>query len=131
MTADTALTGEVIEEISRAISAVLSEGNITFRAGDLIWNQSLARAIEQAVLQSPEVQRLRETLGWQPIETGPRDGTRVILAWGGESINGFFLDNSRLSRPWAGWRTESIVPTPIGQPKHWMPLPPPPQHDNE
>ncbi len=75
--------------------------------------------------------RVREALEWRPIETAPRDGTRVILVWGGESINGFFLNNSQSLRPWAGWRTESMVPAPIGQPTHWMPLPPPPQHDNE
>lgn len=70
--------------------------------------------------------RVREVQQWQPIETAPKDGTRVILAWGGKSIGGFFLDNSRSQIPWSGWRTESMVPMPAGQPSHWMPLPPPP-----
>lgn len=60
---------------------------------------------------------------WQPIETAPKDGTRVILSWGGKSINGFYLDNSRTSTPWAGWRVESMVAQPAGRPTHWQPFP--------
>lgn len=60
---------------------------------------------------------------WQPIATAPKDETRIILAWGGKSINGFYLDNSATSHPWQGWRTESMVPRPAGKPTHWMPLP--------
>jgi len=70
--------------------------------------------------------RVREAQQWQPIETAPKDGSRVILAWGGKSMSGFFLDNSNSPMPWAGWRTESMVPMPAGQPSHWMPLPAPP-----
>lgn len=62
---------------------------------------------------------------WQPLDTAPKDGTRVILSWGGKAINGFFLDNSRCSTPWAGWRVESMVAQPAGQPTHWQPFPPP------
>lgn len=61
---------------------------------------------------------------WQPIETAPKDGTRVILSWGGKSVNGFYLDNSRTSTPWAGWRVESMVVQPTGKPTHWQPFPP-------
>lgn len=63
--------------------------------------------------------------GWMPIESAPKDGTRVILAWGGKSINGFYLDNSNTDRPWAGWRVESMVPAPAGQPSAWQPFPQP------
>lgn len=62
---------------------------------------------------------------WLPIETAPKDGTRVILSWGGKSINGFYLDNRSTSAPWAGWRVESMVPCPAGKPTHWQPFPPP------
>jgi hypothetical protein len=62
---------------------------------------------------------------WQPIESAPKDGTRVILSWGGKSINGFFLDNSRTRTPWAGWRVESMVAQPSGAPTHWQPFPAP------
>lgn len=61
---------------------------------------------------------------WLPIDTAPKDATRVILSWGGKSINGFYLDNGRSSVPWAGWRVESMVPQPPGNPTHWQPFPP-------
>jgi hypothetical protein len=66
----------------------------------------------------------RNMAEWQPIETAPKDGTRVILSWGGKSINGFYLDNSRTATPWAGWRVESMVVEPPGKPTHWQPFPP-------
>jgi len=71
---------------------------------------------------------------WQPIETAPKDGTKVDL-WGinhlhyakrGERIVNVtwgrvtdFLGNERLD--WRHYRGEGYQPT------HWMPLPAPPE----
>jgi len=66
----------------------------------------------------------RET-GWQPIETAPHDGTRLLLyregcigfwsgAWRGKKVEFWHSDLSRKNEPHA-W-----------QPTHWMPLPDPP-----
>jgi hypothetical protein len=66
-----------------------------------------------------------EDRDWQTIDTAPKDGTRVILSWGGKSINGFYLDNSHTATPWAGWRVESMVAQPTGKPTYWQPYPPP------
>ena len=65
--------------------------------------------------------------GWQPIETAPKkDGFQAILAWdSGHSMAGFYLDNSKTSVPWAGWRVHSNVVPPPGKITHWMPLPAP------
>jgi hypothetical protein len=65
---------------------------------------------------------------WRPIETAPKDGTRVILGWPGGGVRyGFYLDNSRTSPPWAGWRGPSMeLPFPSPPPTHWQPLPAPP-----
>lgn len=58
---------------------------------------------------------------WQPIETAPRDGTRV-LAW-----------SARWQAPstaqWYGnaWMLDSSIGQFVHQPTHWMPLPTPPQ----
>lgn len=62
---------------------------------------------------------------WMPIETAPRDGTKVLL-WpgylmGGDPMTGWW---ARLARKWvaAGEPFDS-------QPTHWRPLPTPPAHD--
>lgn len=88
-----------------------------------------------------------DTAGWQPIETAPKDGTRVLLftttagdaelteyleAGGDDEIplervqlgiwdNGNDSDDPMWMRP-ADWQTETI-----GNPTHWMPLPAPPE----
>ncbi len=77
---------------------------------------------------------------WQPIETAPKDGARVIL-WTRTDITLFYCEyveticegehviGAQVGR-WedasayneAGWRKELI-----GEPTHWMPLPEPPE----
>jgi hypothetical protein len=78
------------------------------------------------------------TNDWQPIETAPRDGTRVDL-WGinrlrydrrGERIVnvawGFVTDWMGTKREdWQHGRGEDFEPT------HWMPLPRPPSDKGE
>lgn len=57
---------------------------------------------------------------WQPIETAPRDGTRVIVfvpVLDDGDVLGKSLVFEACYRPW-GWGCE---------PTHWMPLPDPPQ----
>lgn len=61
--------------------------------------------------------------GWQPIETAPRDGSKIILWWGGYSRYGSYLDNSHTSVPWAGWTVPSLEVRPTGAPTLWMPMP--------
>jgi len=70
---------------------------------------------------------------WQPIETAPKDGTRVLLAGGKmfcEALDCYVM--SPLSAQWdvdiwlvAG--TEGgYVCADVQEPTHWMPLPLPP-----
>ena len=58
--------------------------------------------------------------GWRPIETAPKDGTR-ILVWveGAESheIVGWLGDC---------WFNGDVTDFMFGDPTHWMPLPEPP-----
>jgi len=61
--------------------------------------------------------------GWQPIESAPKDGTRIILAWGGAAVTGSYLDNGHTAYPWKGWRVPSLELTPPGAPVAWMPFP--------
>lgn len=61
---------------------------------------------------------------WQPIETMPRDGTTVLVAYG-RSLRGQKIVT--LGRWWGGkaWQRESGRAE-YQMPTHWMPLPGPP-----
>lgn len=77
-------------------------------------------------------------VGWQPIETAPRDGTEIILA---AVIDGHVYEEPATGR-WEGhiwepsWQCNAVIEhqSDFGtnwhtfgpQPTHWMPLPPPP-----
>lgn len=68
---------------------------------------------------------------WQPIETAPKDGTEVLLffvsdvPWQASSKGiciGFWGDDG--SNAWYAFESDSNA---LGNPTHWMPLPPPPE----
>lgn len=56
-------------------------------------------------------------MGWQPIETAPRDGTSIIVA-----TNTGFVGEAFFHHEWC-WQRRGRTTT---RPTHWMPLPPPP-----
>jgi hypothetical protein len=74
---------------------------------------------------------------WMPIETAPKDGTRIMLADAtdvetGQWVEAIAFPNTRTEFP-AGWEDDRydaahvFEPGFLGkQPTHWMPLPPPP-----
>ncbi len=61
-------------------------------------------------------------LGWQPIETAPRDGTRVLCAWGNDVHEGWCAGAGTARDGGDVWCSHSLVPV-IGRPTLWMPLP--------
>lgn len=79
-------------------------------------------------------------IGWQPIDTAPKDGTRVLLFVEKRVEIGRFVDFATLeygvetSRV-QEWRIVREFPTirlpgdPTATPTHWMPLPPAPLID--
>jgi hypothetical protein len=77
----------------------------------------------QAELDAAREELRQKGDGWQDISTAPRDGTRVLLAWDGTRV-GYYLDNSKTSHPWEGWKVPSMEKWPPGKPTHWQPLPP-------
>ncbi len=59
---------------------------------------------------------------WQPIETAPKDGTRVLV-WHPEysaPLTAQFYSDT--------WGIHSTLPRLFNQPTHWMLVPAPPKH---
>ena len=63
---------------------------------------------------------MSEPARWQPIETAPKDGTRILL----------WLEPTRIAMPFAWqdgrWMGDDY-PLNMATPTHWMPIPPPPE----
>ena len=78
-----------------------------------------------------------EKMQWQPIETAPRDGTRVLLVTKYKLVCEAFYSTPEKhikggSPPQYGWCTSYNEDDPFynsyeENPTHWMPLPTPPQ----
>lgn len=86
--------------------------------------QHLNREVEAAVAENVGV----KPAGWLPIETAPKDGTRVLLFMrrrdeSAIDIGHWLVWSANMKR--AGHK-DGWVHYVVGQPTHWMPLPPPP-----
>ena len=67
---------------------------------------------------------------WLPIETAPKDGEWILMAWDGKTTMARWVDNSMTVYPWAGWTQPSLFTHLQGKPTHWMPLPEPPKDES-
>jgi hypothetical protein len=68
---------------------------------------------------------------WQPIESAPKDGTRMLLTFGLDDYRpcvGAFRPEIIHDDGYneTGW-VETYDEAPLAEPTHWMPLPDPPQ----
>jgi hypothetical protein len=79
---------------------------------------------------------------WEPIETAPKDGTRVLLyypnypqkEWVGRYFKNETYNFGNLVRKSEGWHTGADrLATMVGEcePSHWVPLPSPPTVEPE
>lgn len=64
----------------------------------------------------------RPVLKWQLIDTAPRDGSEVLIAWPGQEPVVGWWERFRGCFAWH----EASRPK-FHQPTHWMPLPAPPE----
>lgn len=121
-------------EIAVAVLERISAGDVMagqteYTHGDtVVAYQRLCREALAAIQSQPDV----VVGGWQPIETAPKDGTRVLLYLAAPWSR---LELARWYQPWGNWQTDGDEPDQfrdeycgIGSqlPTHWQPLPPPP-----
>ena len=68
---------------------------------------------------------------WQPIETAPKDGTKVLLhcVGGGPFTPCEWIEDGLISEEgfWSWWQADPVFFVEVKNPTHWMPLPEPPQ----
>lgn len=62
---------------------------------------------------------------WMPIETAPKDWTRVDLWDGEQRIPDCWFEG------WRWWTKSGYDECPVNDPTHWMPLPPPPSLESK
>ena len=72
-------------------------------------------------------------MNWQPIETAPKDGTRILVYQRGRQrwVCAVWDDNRYSRKPSPYWRPDDersygILASRNDQPTTWMPLPSPP-----
>jgi hypothetical protein len=79
-----------------------------------------------AALASPVVAEPREA-GWRPIETAPKDGTR-ILGWCYDEVETLYWCESVWVTAGGAWVSEEARSDTMEYlPTHWLPLPAPPR----
>lgn len=62
-------------------------------------------------------------MDWQPIETAPTDGTRILMCGkGGKIADGYYGQPDGWANP-----KQFVWPYIHANPTHWMPLPEPPK----
>lgn len=74
-----------------------------------------------------------EREGWQPIETAPKDGTKILLARIGRNEVGkdlgiWWAARGFWSSQWNNWN-DGIEPSGLAYPTHWIPLPAAPKQE--
>ena len=91
--------------------------------------RQLSQDLQEACHDRDRYQAEVERMGWQPIETAPKDGTQVLVGrfvkecpYGKNGrVRADFWDAKR--RGWTVWDRFNAQYWP---PTHWQPLPPPP-----
>lgn len=81
--------------------------------------RTIEEITEHGVTIITEINRPKEISGWQPINTVPKDGTRVLL----------YRNNAINCASWCPYDKEWMITkgTVLRYPTHWMPLPAPPK----
>ena len=111
-------------------------GKISARHTRLSMRNTAERVKKFFLHLEAQLAQVQERMTWQPIDTAPKDGTRVLL-WDGRCVTcgGFdaLLDENFPGKEWQGmaryWGSSSYFILSI-RPTHWMQMPEPPEADH-
>lgn len=91
---------------------------------------TLYSALGEAEAHAKELEARLAEREWRPIETAPRDGTRIMLWWGyfePYMAPGRWNHVEGYDKVWEGWEDDTPhIPGNQECITHWMPLPEPP-----
>jgi hypothetical protein len=119
--------GEV-ERLRQENSEILGLRNGNEAMGDMVYKRT-KECNELAEKLTTAERQLAEARGaWQPIETAPKDGTRVLLCVVGTQSAG---RDDREYYHMASWGIDHWQPFIPNDWTHWQPLPSPPQEPKE
>lgn len=115
---DVAAAAEIVQGFLVDPGSILTPDDIELN-GDIIDAVEVVLDACLSFTAPPEPARLDDG-GWRDISTAPKDGTSMLVSWGGTGIG---------IRMWSlnfdEWFPKSIAPEP--SPMFWMPLPLPPK----
>lgn len=118
-------------------SKLLDEGKTSWNDADVSYAMGLVkegpleidRLCDRIHEHEMTIQELRSLLEWRPIETAPKDGTKILARIGGDTALIFWVGDEmgHGAYPWCRDCECSGVYHPEGAFTHWLPLPPPPE----
>ena len=115
---------EVTDAMALAFHSALTDGSIG--QGEIDELKVGLRAALAAAPTQPVQDDRKE--GWQPIETAPKDGTRIAVCGAAGNV---WFDVRWEKRSRAGERWTSFLGPVQFDPTHWMPLPKAPEMDGK
>ena len=121
-----------IQLLERLIKTLTNLGYATPEGGIEAFNADLPTQLYHLcfgvdrVLSALKTAVPQEPVAWQPIETAPKDGSRVLLWWDGAVREGWCAGAGK-SRDGGDWWRSHSPNVCAGRPTQWMPLPPAPE----
>ncbi len=94
-----------------------------YHSGNSVACDELSDAMQTIYATLTELTELRAAMTWQPIDTAPKDRTRVLLF-----VPPYGVSTGHYSQEFGKWSCHSLL-NKDAVPTHWMPLPTPPKED--
>jgi hypothetical protein len=128
------MTKAICEDCGSLVDAELTHNGVC-EVGHYVhcgWGHMLSPSDLISDAAADRIEELEAKLAWQPIETAPKDGTRVLAYWPDCYGNHSACQVETWFGPWAKGNSQMVWQSAFewadghNEPTHWMPLPAPP-----